>query len=756
MAGSSKRNASKVESMWELTSTLAVAPKVLSRAVLGVVMAMPLGALPVTAWGQASGGSAAVGAVDPALRKSADDFWHYVAVARFELATAELAKLTGGAADPLAVLRAFDAVAAERRQDLDTWVARWQGMEPIKGPAESLAATLNEGRLALRADQGFIEENIKRLVVNERAYQLAVERLRQSGELAVPLMVRYLQSTDQAQFHGALRRALTDMGKHALSPLLAATEMKDQVTLTTIATILGELGYEPAVPYLLKLASSPEVGSSVRTAAASALGRLGASNMAPSDAFLQLGERFYYDTSMLTAALSQAPVAYVWMWSEDRGLTKVDVPPEIFNELMAMRSAEYALSLDQGKGEALSLWLAANYKREVELPEGKTDDTRLPGQPDAHYYGVASGVRYVNDVLTRALRDGNSQVALKAVVSLQQIAGASTVKDGEGNTALSAALGYPDRRVRFEAAYAAASAMPAGAFASSERVVPVLSEMIGQTGKAGVVVIATTDGEVNRMTDELGRQGYLAVGATTPESALNKSAMIPSVDAVVVSEDVGLGVIDTLLAMSVSSPRLGLAPKVIITKTTQSPYANRAAVDKLVNITQATDAAGLQEAIDAARVRGGSNPLDAEAATEGSLRSLALLERLAIANLPALSLEPARLPLLAALGDERDEVVERAARVLAIAGGKDGQTAILRRATAANIPEALQVALLGSLTRSAKTFGNLLPTESIEALEAVVVGAESLAVRSAAAEARGALNLPPEEAKALVLKQSRR
>jgi len=41
------------------------------------------------------------------------------------------------------------------------------------------------------------------------------------------------------------------------------------------------------------------------------------------------------------------------------------------------------------------LWLASNYKREVELPQGVTDPTRAENQPNAHYYGVSAGAQYL-------------------------------------------------------------------------------------------------------------------------------------------------------------------------------------------------------------------------------------------------------------------------------------------------------------------------------------------------------------------------
>lgn len=470
--------------------------------------------------------SAAVSPIDPAVKKGADDFWHFVSVARYDLAAGAAKGLES--ADPVMVLRAFDAVASDRKQDLDRTIARWDGIEAVKEPLAGLKAILDKGRLALRADPAFIDENIKRLVVNERAYQLAVARLRQSGELAVPMMISYLRSGEQSQYHGAIRRALTDMGKYALNPLLASTEMKDSRVLATVATILGDMGYDTAVPYLLKLSASPDVGSSVRTAAASALGKLGASaNLAPADAFYELGERFYYEKSLITADLSQAPNAYVWYWSESAGLTKLEVAPAIFNEIMAMRSAEQTLSLDQGNDKAVSLWLAANYRRETQIPAGGSDPTRAEGQPNADFYGLASGARYLNDALGRTLRDREPAVALKVVKSLQGVIGQQSVFSGAGGGAsLGEALAFPDRVVRFEAAYAIASAMPAQAFPGSDQVVPVLSEMIAQTGKAGVVVIGANEEESNKLVEAVKALGYDAVGATSAEGAVSASAKL--------------------------------------------------------------------------------------------------------------------------------------------------------------------------------------------------------------------------------------
>src|SRR3712207_2830350 len=109
------------------------------------------------------------------------------------------------------------------------------------------------------------------------------------------MMIRYLQDPQQAEFHAPLRQALRDMGRPVLNPLLAATYMKDPGTLTTIATTLADLGYDIAVPYLLRISHDEARPPPLKQAADRSRTRLGANPQAStSDAFYNLAERFYY------------------------------------------------------------------------------------------------------------------------------------------------------------------------------------------------------------------------------------------------------------------------------------------------------------------------------------------------------------------------------------------------------------------------------------------------------------------------------
>src|SRR5205085_12322393 len=119
------------------------------------------------------------------------------------------------------------------------------------------------------------------------------------------------------------------------------------------------------------------------------------------------------------------------------------------------RECEYVLKLNASRGDAVSLWIAAGYKREAEIPEGQNDTFWEEKHPTTHYYAVASGTAHLNPALARALRDSNSAVALRAIRSLNEIVGATNLFAGDVSPLIDA-LRYTDRQVRIEAGLAIA------------------------------------------------------------------------------------------------------------------------------------------------------------------------------------------------------------------------------------------------------------------------------------------------------------
>src|SRR5262249_50781454 len=160
-------------------------------------------------------------------------------------AQAEAAKIIAKKDQPVPVLLAFEKVSADHNdaKRMDEWLLRWQGTEALKDPTSQIITILNDGRRTRKSDPAAIGENVKRLTSTGRGYLLAVDQLRQSGELAVPVLVDYLRDPAKAEYHDPVRSALRDIGRPVLNPLVAVTETKNDSLLIPVMDVLGDLGY---------------------------------------------------------------------------------------------------------------------------------------------------------------------------------------------------------------------------------------------------------------------------------------------------------------------------------------------------------------------------------------------------------------------------------------------------------------------------------------------------------------------------------
>jgi hypothetical protein len=698
------------------------------------------------------------------LAQQVDDFWHYGEIGRYDLQSAIGKKiLAANQQDPEQLLKVFEQVSAQHTElggaptDLDTELLRWQSADPqMKPVATQLLVVLNKGRFARRQNQEYIAQNIDQLNQGARAYALALEQLRNSGELAVQQMVTRLVSRQPAdvQFHDVIRKALIDLGREALNPLLAATQMdpKDPA-LTTICGVLNEIGYPISAPYLLEVAHNPQASAQVKDAANVALRHLHVDpNSNAGDMFYALGEKFYYGTAAIGPD-PRSPKAFIWRWSNGVLASKA-VPPQIFNDLMAMRQMEHALRQSPAQpDQAIALWLASDIRRTIDLPAGETDPTRTPDEPLPHYYNVAEGATYLNLVLDRSLKDNTPQsaaVALAAIKSLQDIVGQSNMFSGGGGQPLVQATRYPDRQVRFEAAFALAAALPQKPFQGQQRVVPLLAEAVAQSGTPGVLVIAPQNTRTQLAAD---LKGYQTAGGADAESAIAGAATIPAVDVILMPEDLGNSQIDRVIELASQNPRLERAAKLIIVHSLASPWVRMAITDPTISYTQAGGGAQLAAAVEAARKKAGGLPMDEKVASDFALRAANLLSKLAISRGQVLDLSVAEQQLIAALGDPRPQIAKAVGDAVALLNSPRAQSGLADRATNAATPPDVRVSLYKSLATSAKFYGNHLEAGQVDELQQVVAGEKNLDVRSAAAEARGALNLAATDAKSLIIQR---
>ena len=700
--------------------------------------------------GAAATAPAAAAPESSTLPEMVEDYWHYASITRYDLAAASAQRVLNSGAKPAEIRDAFEEVARRRRGDVDEMLLRWQQVDPLRDVTVQIIKVLNAGRSERVLDQAFIDQQIKRLATGERGFQNAMHLLQQSGQYAVPRMIDYLRDPQQQELHNPIRRALVQMRRSALSPLVAATDSKDPAVLVPVIKALGDIGYPDAIPYIVKAGTEPDVQRGVRNAADAALGALkhNARNANVADLFAEQGEKYYYGTSAI-AADQRAETSPVWQWSEQRGLGMQAVPSAIFNEVMAMKAAETALQIGNGSADAASLWLAANNKREAELPQGATDPARGDRSP-AHYYNVSLGVDRLNNVLARALRDRNTAVALKAVRSLQGVVGQSNMFPGntQGGTPLTDALRFPDRTVRFEAAMAIAASLPQQPFNDQQRVVPLLAEAVSQSGRPNLLIVVKNEAERSRLAGEL--KNYGSAGGVGATGALAEERSLPSVDAILVAADVPDEEIDILVAESRRNPRLERTPKVIMRNHGGGKWPNEALRDATISVVRAAQAEQLAAAIEQARGKAGGLPMDEAVASDFALRAATLLSRLAISRGQVLDLSPALTTLLGSLSDPRPEVAKAVGETVALIESPQVQPALLDRAQDAQTAEEVRASLYRSLATSAKFFGRQLNEQQVATLRQTVAGEPSQDVRSAAAEALGALNAPVENVAQLI------
>jgi hypothetical protein len=744
----------------------------------GIMMRLPRIALPLTlsCFLLALIAPATFADDQPSLADQVDTFWHYGKIARYDLAAATGDQIVASNPDPAALLEAFEAVSERHGDQIDPWMLRWRTLRPptadqakddplltaqrtgmlqMKDTAQKLTDLINAGYETRRSSPDFIQNTIIAMSKGERAYENNLPRLANSGELAVKVLIDILRNPDDRQYNPTVRRALRDLGRKALSPLLAATAMKDYDTLLDVVSALGDLGYDSAGPYLSRLAVSTDVPHGIRVAAHKALLQLGVSDAVavnPSDQFYTLGEKLYYNNSSITP--SGDKTSYIWFWQEGMGLTKLDVPTPIFGDVMAMRECEYALQLDASKGPAVSLWLAANTKREADLPPGASDPTH-EGDPDAHYYNVSAGVKFLNDALMRSIRDQNAAVAYKLTASLQDIIGPSNMTSS-GAEPVVQALFFPNQQVRFEAAFALAESLPTQPFPGSDRVVPLLVGALSQTGHLNIILVAPAGDQLNTLRADLQKAGGSVVGASDPTEAANAAASLPSIDAIVISEDSDVG---RMIDLRQTTAQLQTAPVLVLTRSALSPYAARAATDPMLSVALMPGKDGSPDELKAdltqALSHTGLPAMTPDQATAYAKRAAQLLANLAICRGQILDLAPAESGVLAALGDPRPDIAEAAGRVLAMLNTPTAQTGVAVRALDDRTPADVRVSLFKSLAMNAKFFGNHLGPVRVSQLEKTVAEEKNADVRGAAAEARGALNLPASQARTLILSQSK-
>lgn len=563
------------------------------------------------------------------LKENWNDFLHYTAIGRFELAKGYAQQIIDSEPEPTALLE----LSEDNPQGYRLLLNMHANSEELQEVSGKILEIIEAGRYERRIDPKIIVQEIQRLSSTIRGRIAAEERLKNAGEYAIPYMLSALADESRKNEYAYITAAIPKIGRPAIRPLTAALQTENVAVKGEIIRALGKIGYFEPLPYLKYIIEKDE-SAALKDLAAMAIQEIDpkAMQISAAELFFALGE-MYYNQDDSVAASAEYDFANVWFWDKDKlSLIREEVNKDYFDEMMAMRSGEWALKADPATGKAIGLWIAAFFRAEqvsMEMPAYFG-----PGHADAMTYATTAGAEYLHQALERAIRDEDGYVALGVVEAMAVNAGEKSLLYRVGTEQpLAKALNFTDRKVRYSAAIALAEANPVIQFVGSELIVENLAAAVLEEG-----------------ADEIG-------------------------------DDI---------------------------------------------------------------------------AQEYALRAVNAMYKLALVRNQLVDLSVALPALVKVTEQSRPEMKVPAAQVLAHLSSPEAQRAIVAMALDEANDQDVRISAFGSLAISAKINANLLLTEQITAIYGLVSSTEiDPDLRAAAAGAYGALNLPSEQVKSLILDQAR-
>ncbi len=701
----------------------------------------------------------AKGQTDPQAEQATQalrDFIHYVRIARYDAAVLRGQELL--AMDMEA--QAFTDVV-EGSDELDRFTnavglaQRAEGQTELEDTAAALENLFNTGKLSRARNDSEIARNIELLGGNMRGRVLAEDRLLAAGEYAVPRLLNAFLYTDNRAVQVAASQVLSGLGQQAVMPLAVSLEALTPEHQELVLGVLANIEYRQSVPFIAKVRAS--TGSDrVRAAADRALTALSASTaQQPGDAawmFASLGEAYYNERLDVTSFPGE-DFQLVWTFNPEApelSLSPRAVRTEVYHEVMAMRMAAESLRLAPQSPEAMSLWISANLRREIQNPEGYTDVFSESLGRSADYFAVASGNAISQRVLSRAIADRDTRLALRAIDAVGNVAGGKTLWEGlDGTRPLVEALLYPNRRVQYDAALAIGGALPVDAFPGDERVVPLLASAVRDADDRYAQVLANDQEVYQGVRAVLDQMGYKVLTRSADLSAARDAiAATPGLD-LIVSVTTGPRV-EELIDEVRGTPDLAATPVLaLVSRADATSLAARYDRDALSSVRPISlRAQELRNAVEMLVEGASGGPITQQEAEAFATRSLAVLRDLAITGGGSLDPAASTPALVNAMTNGSAADPMAVAGVLAVLDNDQAQVALMDQALASNGAD--RVALLDLTSHSVRRFGGRLETRQIDRLVDLVASAPGDEGTAAAALA-GALGLPNDRLLPLIL-----
>ena len=678
------------------------------------------------------------------------DFIHFVKIARFDVAADLGEKLLAEDMDPQAFVDLVNqSRELSRFEEAIASAMRVPALEPIAADLDTL---YREGKLARARNPEEIAKNIDLLDEGLRARQLGRQRLMAAGEYALPqLLDAYLQR-ENLTLKAQVQRLLIDMGRQSIGPLITALPGLSATQQESVVEVLGMIPYRSSLPVLVDLYQDTG-NDAVRQACGRAISRLGGSTSAePAELYALLADSYYAEPSELTSFPGETH-QLAWRFDPGLGLVMTPVVTPVFHEMMAMRYAERSLELDPSDPETLSLWIASNYSRELDSPDGYENPLYPPERRDAEYFGTASGPPIIQRVLRRGIDTRDTPLVRHAISALATTAGPRMLwgRPIEGRFPLLEALRYQNRRVQFEAALALGHAKPQQTFNGAERVIPLLASAVRDASARSAIILTGSNREAYDQYRRLLEGRGFDVLPPAPgglDEIDNQIAAAGSIDLVVTSR--GFDRTIEVIEAARNDPKMRVTPVLaLVSATDLEPLRRQYLRDQTVEVRRVEISNDeMSSTVASLLERASGGPITEQEARMYAQRATTVLRDLAISNNRVLDVLDASTVLVEVLENVGGSNMLQIAEILSYADRDEAQRAIMERVDETG--GQTRLALLGILGDSGKRFGNMLEERHVRAILRLA-RADDEDTATAAVAAMGALGIENQRLIPLVL-----
>ena len=681
---------------------------------------------------------------------------HYFKLARFDLAKTQAEKVL--AASPTAAATLALAESASTGYDLIVKMIR---IEELQEAAAKILVLADEGARAKKTDATRIQANLLRLGEGPRPYFLAMDELRDSGPYVVPHALAILQDPGRKDLAALVRRAVTELGRPVVRPLVRSLRTPNAKLKETLIDILGDIKYPYALPALKAIVENPKATDGLKAAATRAILKTSDEAMLKTPAkalYLDLANKHYY--GKIASGDPRRATTDIFDWVEGTGLLYRAAPSKAVNEILASRACSDALKADPGALEAVALWVSSVMQMEAELGDktAREADPFLPDtMPSVDFFARAVGQQHLYNVLDRALRDHNTPVAVRACRALEDVANQEFLTlygQADAGSPLVMALTYPDQRVRFAAAFALAAVRPKKPFTGAGNVVPVLTEALNLEAGKSILLVEADANNRNRLQAALKESKCNVVAALTGNQAISAARAMPRVDAVLVSSKTKHVSHADVVSLLRSDYTTAMTPIIVLSWPDDPVKASwiESKIPYVKSVDQTIEVDALATEIDSLKKAAGSLVLDADASRAASLHASQVLKAIAVSS-EVYSAKRARQSLIESLVNRPDALVISVLGALAEIPDGEITRAMAGVGTDAGRTKPVRVAALQALARAARFVGNQLEKKQVDAVQAMA-GEEDDQLRDAAGEALGALDLDAADGAKLILKHA--